>query len=88
MCRQKTFKALLSGRAFLILIITGNNIHLYSYSYKKNLSYTEDEMDKLQERAESFRKLLDNEYIIKLGRKNQITELTIDFERSDFLSVY
>lgn len=41
-------------------------------------------MDKLQERAESFRKLLDNEYIIKLGRKNQITELTINFERSDF----
>lgn len=41
-------------------------------------------MDKLQERAEAFRKLLRYEYKIKLGRKGKLTELTIDFERSDF----
>lgn len=41
-------------------------------------------MDKLQERAISFRKLLDYEYKIKLGRKGKITEFTLDFEDSDF----
>lgn len=41
-------------------------------------------MDKLQERAIAFKHLLDYEYKIKLGRKGKITDLTIDFERSDF----
>ncbi len=41
-------------------------------------------MDKLQERAKSFKRLLDFEYKIKLGRKGKITEFIIDFERSDF----
>ena len=41
-------------------------------------------MDKLQERAISFKRLLDYEYKIILGRKNVQTEITISFEKSDF----
>lgn len=41
-------------------------------------------MDKLQERAYSFKRLLDYEYKIILGRKGEKTELTINFEKSDF----
>jgi len=41
-------------------------------------------MDKLQERAFSFKRLLDYEYKIILGRKNIQTEITISFEKSDF----
>ena len=41
-------------------------------------------MDKLQERACSFRRLLDYEYKIVLGRKGRKTELVISFEKTDF----
>lgn len=41
-------------------------------------------MDKLQERAAAFKRLLDYEYKIQLGRKGRLTEITIDFEKSDF----
>lgn len=41
-------------------------------------------MDKLQERAFVFKKLLDYEYKIILGRKGKRTELIINFEKSDF----
>ena len=41
-------------------------------------------MDKLQERAISFKRLLDYQYIIKLGRKHKLYELVIDFEKQDF----
>lgn len=41
-------------------------------------------MDKLQERALSFKNLLNCEYKIILGRKGQKTELIIDFKKSDF----
>lgn len=41
-------------------------------------------MDKLQERATAFRRLMDYEYKIILGRKGQLTELSINFEASDF----
>ena len=41
-------------------------------------------MDKLQERAFAFKKLLDYEYKIVLGRKNVQTSVIIDFEKSDF----
>ena len=41
-------------------------------------------MYKLQERAISFRNLLDYEYNIILGRNNTKTEITINFEKSDF----
>lgn len=41
-------------------------------------------MDKLQERAFSFKRLLDYEYKIILGRKGKKTELIIDFEKTDF----
>ncbi len=41
-------------------------------------------MDKLQERAFSFKKLLDYEYKIILGRKGKKTELVINFEKTDF----
>lgn len=41
-------------------------------------------MDKLQIRAAAFRRLMDYEYIIKLGRKGRIIELTLNFEPSDF----
>lgn len=41
-------------------------------------------MDKLQERALSFKRLLDYEYKIILGRKNVQTEINISFEKSDF----
>ena len=41
-------------------------------------------MDKLQIRAAAFRRLMDYEYIIKLGRKGRIIEFTLNFETSDF----
>ena len=41
-------------------------------------------MDKLRERALSFKRLLDYEYKIILGRKNIQTDITINFEKSDF----
>lgn len=41
-------------------------------------------MDKLQERAFLFRRLLDYEYKIVLGRKGKKTELIITFEKTDF----
>ena len=41
-------------------------------------------MDKLQERAAAFRRLIDYKYIIKLGRKGKIIDFTLDFEPSDF----
>ena len=41
-------------------------------------------MDKLQERVFSFKKLLDYEYKIILGRKGKKTEIIIDFEKTDF----
>ena len=41
-------------------------------------------MDKLQERALSFKKLIDYEYKIILGRKGKKTELVINFEKIDF----
>lgn len=41
-------------------------------------------MDKLQERALSFKKLIDYEYKIILGRKGKKTELVINFEKTDF----
>ena len=44
----------------------------------------EGNMDKLQERAFSFKKLIDYEYKIILGRKGKKTELVINFEKTDF----
>ena len=41
-------------------------------------------MDKLQERAVSFKHLLDYEYKIVLGRKGKKSELIINFEKTDF----
>lgn len=41
-------------------------------------------MDKLQERALAFKRLMNYEYIIKLGRKGRLYEFTIDFRESDF----
>lgn len=41
-------------------------------------------MDKLQIRAAAFRRLMDYEYIIELGRKGRIIEFTLNFEPSDF----
>lgn len=41
-------------------------------------------MDKLQERAISFKKLLDYEYRIILGRRGETTEFVIGFEKTDF----
>lgn len=41
-------------------------------------------MDKLRERAAAFRRLMDYEYKIILGRKGKQTELSINFEASDF----
>lgn len=41
-------------------------------------------MDNLQERAFSFKRLMDYEYKIVLGRKMKTTELIIDFEKTDF----
>ena len=41
-------------------------------------------MDKLQERALSFKRLLDFEYKIVLGRKGETTEIVIGFEKTDF----
>lgn len=45
---------------------------------------SEENMDKLQRRALSFKKLLDYEYKIILGRKDKTTEIAIDFEKKDF----
>ena len=44
----------------------------------------EENMNKLQERAFSFKKLIDYEYKIVLGRKGKKTELVINFEKTDF----
>lgn len=44
----------------------------------------EDIMDKLRERAAAFRRLMDYEYKIKLGRKGKLTEIILNFEPSDF----
>jgi len=44
----------------------------------------EENMDKLQERAFSFKKLINYEYKIILGRKGKKTELVISFEKIDF----
>ncbi|MCH5212152.1 MAG: hypothetical protein J1G06_03985 [Oscillospiraceae bacterium] len=41
-------------------------------------------MDKLQERAAAFKRLMNYKYNIKLGRKNQLYEFTIDFQKNDF----
>ncbi len=41
-------------------------------------------MDKLQVRTLSFKRLLDYEYKIILGRKGKRTELILDFEKTDF----
>ena len=41
-------------------------------------------MDRLQERAVAFRHLMDYRYKIILGRKGKATELSINFEASDF----
>lgn len=41
-------------------------------------------MDKLQQRAIFFRNLLNYQYIIKLGRKNKLYEIVIDFHKQDF----
>lgn len=41
-------------------------------------------MDKLQERAFAFKRLLDYECKIVLGRKGKKTELVLSFEKSDF----
>ena len=41
-------------------------------------------MDKLQERAFMFKRLLDYEYKIVLGRKGKKTEIVITFEKTDF----
>ena len=45
---------------------------------------TEKNMDKLQERAFSFKKLLNYEYKVVLGRKGKKTEFIINFKKSDF----
>ena len=42
-------------------------------------------MDKLQERAVSFKRLIDYEYKIVLGRKGKKTEIVINFENPIFL---
>lgn len=44
----------------------------------------EENMDKLQERTFSFKRLLDYEYKIILGRKGKKTEFVINFEKTDF----
>lgn len=41
-------------------------------------------MDKLQERAIAFRRLMNYQYVIKLGRKGQIYNFVIDFQNQDF----
>lgn len=41
-------------------------------------------MDKLQERAKTFHRLMDYEYNIILGRKGKLTEISINFEATDF----
>ena len=64
MCRQKTFKALPYGGAFLL---QGGEF-----------------MDKLQQRAISFRQLMNYQYVIKLGRKGEIYNFVIDFQKQDF----
>ena len=41
-------------------------------------------MDKLQERAVAFRRLMNYQYVIKLGRKGQIYGFVLDFQKQDF----
>ena len=41
-------------------------------------------MDKLSERAAAFRRLMNYEYRIKLGRKGKLIDITLNFEPSDF----
>lgn len=41
-------------------------------------------MDKLRKRTLAFKRLLDYEYRIILGRKGERTEFVIDFEKTDF----
>jgi hypothetical protein len=41
-------------------------------------------MDRLKECAEVFSGLLDTKYILKLGRKNVLTELELVFDKKDF----
>ena len=41
-------------------------------------------MDKLQERALTFKELMKYQYNIKLGRKGKLYEFTIDFQPNDF----
>ena len=41
-------------------------------------------MDKFQEKALAFKKLLEYEYKIILGRKGKTTEFVIGFEKTDF----
>lgn len=41
-------------------------------------------MDKLQKRAIAFKRLLDYEYKIILGRRGETTEIVIGFEKTDF----
>jgi len=45
---------------------------------------SEENMDKLQEKTFAFKKLIDYEYKITLGRKGEKTEIVIDFEKTDF----
>lgn len=41
-------------------------------------------MDKLQQRAIAFKQLINYQYKIKLGRKGQIHNIVIDFQKQDF----
>ncbi|MEG2915185.1 MAG: PBECR4 domain-containing protein, partial [Oscillospiraceae bacterium] len=41
-------------------------------------------MDKLQECAKSFEKLLDKKYHIIIGRKGKSTDFTVEFSPLDF----
>ena len=43
------------------------------------------DMDQIQRSAVAFRRLLDYQYIIRLGRKNVLYEFVLDFDRDDFL---
>lgn len=43
-----------------------------------------DFMDKLQQKAVAFLQLIDYQYVIKLGRKGQIHNFVIDFQKQDF----
>lgn len=66
---RKHSKLCCYGRAFLLILC---RVH------------AEEDMDKLQERALSFKRLLDYEYKIVLGRKGKTTEFVINFEKTDF----